>query len=183
MNARWIGRRLATIKVPQFDSLSGEAIHGELAMEMLKVYRQADSLKYLDESATRLLAEGQKAFEAYGLAPSPFIFDGRHTFVAVWQGTAAVSLTAIAFAMAGYECEPEEIGFIVRDCSPDDVRHATGQIANSYFEVTELASFVQNIRSAKYDDYVSDDLLRRLWSNRHHTAMLKLMTILQSLSA
>ena len=49
MNARWIGRRIATVKVPQFDNLLGEAIHGELAKEMLKVYRQADSPKYLDE--------------------------------------------------------------------------------------------------------------------------------------
>ena len=170
-------------KVPQFDSLSGEAIHGELAKEMLQVYRQAESPKYLDESATRLLAEGRKAFEQYGLASSPFVFDGRHTFVAIWEGTAAVSLTAVAFAMAGYECEPEEIGFIVRDCSPDDVRHAANQIANSAFSVTDLALFVQNIRSAKYDDHVSDDLLRRLWSKRHHTAMPKVMTILQSLGA
>lgn len=169
-------------KVPNFDSLSGEAIHRELAMEMFKVYRQTDSPKYLDEAAACLLAEGRESFDEYGLASSPFVIDGRNTFVALWEGTEAISLTALAFAMAGYECEPEEIGFIVRDCSPEDVQQAAGRIAESSFSSDDLASFVQNVRSAKYDDYVSDHLLRRLWSKRHHQAVPSVRNILRILS-
>ncbi|WP_245197890.1 DEAD/DEAH box helicase [Jiella mangrovi] len=169
-------------KVPEFDSLSGEAIHSELAREMLVVYGQSDVPRYLDESAGRLLLEGRSAFREFDLASTPFAYEGSNTFVALWEGAEAISLTAIAFTMAGYDCEPEEIGLVFRGCSPDDVRAAASKIANTPFTVADLASFVKNLRNAKYDDYVSENLLRNLWQKRHEGSICHVTNILRSLA-
>jgi hypothetical protein len=54
----------------------------------------------------------------------------------------------------------------VTNVDPDEVRGLLGKIGECP-PLTELASFVKNIREAKFDSYLPDDLLGRLWVERN----------------
>jgi len=169
-------------KVPIFDSLSGERIHRELARQMQTVYRAGDIPAYLDEVSKDLLREGRQEYRSSGLDQSPFMTTGSDTFVAMWEGSDMLSLTAIAFSMAGYECEAEDIGLLFRDCSPAQIKAVAQQLSKTELSVDDMAAFVLNLRHAKYDEYVPDSVLRTLWARRHSMLMASLEGVLHGLA-
>ncbi|HDZ72489.1 MAG TPA: DEAD/DEAH box helicase [Aurantimonas coralicida] len=168
-------------KVPRFESQSSERMHRELAREMRAVYRAQDVPAYLDDVAKDLLRESRQQYQMLGLERTPFVPAGSDTFVSLWEGTDMVSLVAIAFAMAGFECGAEDLGITVYGCSPADITSAAERLSELPISAVDLADFVENLRKAKYDEYVPDALMKGLWAKRSGSSIEALTTQLQIL--
>jgi ATP-dependent Lhr-like helicase len=67
---------------------------------------------------------------------------------------------------AGFECEAHDVGVTVFDVDPEDLGSFMASIS-ALPAPEEVAQFAENLRHAKYDDYVSEDLLRRDWVRRN----------------
>ena len=153
-------------KIPTFDRLAAEPMHDRLAAEMLAVYRDRDLPPYLDAAAMKLLSEGRALFEELGLATRRIVDAGRNAHVFLWHGTAVNAVFAILCASAGLECEAHDMGVTVTDCTAEELTRILSGI-DECPPIDALASFVETLRSAKYDAYVPDGLLRRLWARRN----------------
>jgi ATP-dependent Lhr-like helicase len=73
---------------------------------------------------------------------------------------------AIFIRSAGLECEALDVGVGVTDCSPDELRAVLGSVT-AFPSIEQLGEFVGNLRNAKLDDHIDEDLLRRLWCDRN----------------
>ncbi len=163
--------------VPTFDRLSVERRHDRLAQQTRSVYLSSDVPAYLDATARTFLAEGRRAFADYGLATKSMVTVGSDTQLFLWHGTDVNGLFAVMLASAGLECEANDLGVIVSDCSPEQLR-ATIASAGTCPAPSDLASFVENVRVAKFDEYLPDVLLRDLWARRfikHQATVTRLM--------
>ena len=153
-------------RLPKFDRLSSEPVHDRLVHEMRAVFRASDTPGYLDTAAAELLEEGRAAYATYDLDRQMLLPAQGDTHVLTWRGTAANSVLSIVFIAAGLECEVHDIGVTVSDCHPDQAL-AVVRSVKACPPIEDLAGFVGNLRTAKYDDYVPEPLLRRLWARRH----------------
>jgi ATP-dependent Lhr-like helicase len=153
-------------RVPLFDRLSSEALHDRLVAEMVEVYCGVDVPPYLDAGAAELLAEGRAAFTELGLADRRVVAAGRDAHLFLWTGTAINSIAAVVLHCAGFECEAHDVGVTVFDVEPEDLRSFLAAIA-AIPTPEEVAQFAKNLRHAKYDDYLSEELLRKDWVRRN----------------
>lgn len=153
-------------RVPLFDRLSAEPLHDELVGEMLQVLQGDDEPSYLDAVARKLLAEGRAAFEELCLRQRRIIAAGRDTHVFLWKGTVINGIVAVVLICAGFDCEAHDVGLTVFDAAPEDIRAFMAAVVKIP-TADEVAQFAQTLRAAKYDDYLSEELLQRLWVKRN----------------
>lgn len=160
-------------KLPRFDKLSIEPIHDRLAETMRSVLADTDMPSYVDHKALELLLEGRRAFVELGLADRPFVVSGKDTHIMTWRGSEKNDVLAILLRSAGLECEAHDVGVSVEDATPSEI---TAILSNTqrFPSPDELAQFVLDLRSAKYDQFVPEELLRRAWVNRAREACLSL---------
>ncbi|MBM7406243.1 MULTISPECIES: DEAD/DEAH box helicase [Sphingomonas] len=152
-------------KLPKFDPPTGEPVHPRLSQEMRHVLGSEDVPSYLDPAARAFLEEGRAAYRRLGLDRSCAIAAGRDTVLATWAGTAVNDILVVLLRSAGLECQADDVALEIADCSPDELRRLLSSITE--IPSTEaLASVVKNLRGAKYDQFVDEDLLRRLWAER-----------------
>lgn len=155
-------------KQPKFEGLGREPLHDRLVAEMREVFRASDVPLFLDTNAKPLLADGRAAYRELGLDRTPFVQAGNDTHVFLWRGTALSSMFGIALGTAGIECSVHDIGVSAADTAPDRVEAVVRKIAEGAAITADvLAASVGNLREAKYDEYIPDDVLRALWAERH----------------
>lgn len=168
-------------RVPMFDRLSSEPLHDRLVAEMLATYREAEVPAYLDSVGQELLSGGRGAFEELDLGRRRVIAAGKNVHVFLWRGSAINSIAAVILICAGFECEAHDVGFTVLDAEIDDVRSfLDGLVGIPPPDI--VAGFAENLRTAKYDNYLSDELLRRAWVNRNESLWPELQATLVALS-
>jgi len=153
-------------RLPKFDRLSLEPIHDRLALEMHAVFADTDVPAYLDATAMQLLLEGRAAFDDLGLCRRRFLQSGHDTHVLTWRGTAVNSILAVLLTSAGLECEAHEVGITVADVTPDEAQNLLDRIIECP-PLDDLAPFVKNLRGAKFDNFLPEDLLGRQWAARN----------------
>ncbi|HEY0313821.1 MAG TPA: DEAD/DEAH box helicase [Allosphingosinicella sp.] len=153
-------------RVPVFDRLSSEPLHDRLVAEMFATYQKVDIPAYLDPVAREMLAEGRAAFGERDLGRQRVIESGRNVHVLLWRGTAINSIAAVILICAGFECEAHDMGLTVLDAEIETVRSFLDGLAGIP-PPEVVAQFAENLRTAKYDSYLSDDLLRRAWVKRN----------------
>lgn len=154
-------------RIPRFDSLMGEPVHDRLAAEMRSVLSAADMPRYLDPSAAEFLRQGRAAFAALGLDMTRVLAAGKDTHVLTWRGTAANSVLAFALASEGLECVALDIGVTALGTTPEGVTVALAGLADRPPDVETVSGRVANLRTAKFDELVPENLLRRLWGRAH----------------
>ena len=169
-------------KIPKFDRLASEPVHDRLVQEMRTVFLDGAMPAYLDSQAADLLAEGRLAFHKMGLDARRFLQAGNDTHVLAWRGTAVTSILAVLLSSAGLECEAHDIGVTVANASAEDVLALLAKTPVCP-PIEDLAGFVQNLRHAKYDDFLTDDLLRSDWAARNANYRNAVTQVLQELSA
>lgn len=152
--------------IPKFDRLGREPIHDRLAAEMLDVVSGNEIPGYLDATARQSLIDGRAAFGDLGLARSRYLGAGTSTHVLTWRGTVLNSLLGALLTSIGFECEPLDIGVTLTGAALDDARDVIASL-DGCPPIEDLASVVTNLTTAKYDEFISDDLLRRFWVKRH----------------
>jgi ATP-dependent Lhr-like helicase len=155
-----------TGRVPKFDRLGQEPIHDRLAAELRAVLLSNDLPDYLDDNAKEFLAAGRAAFTLLGLQKSHFIDAGSATHVLTWRGTSANSLLAVLLTSMGFACETFDVGITLTGCPIDDAVDVIASL-DGCPPIDDLGRFVENLVVEKYDAYVPEDLLRRLWVRRH----------------
>lgn len=152
-------------RVPLFDRLSVEPLHDRVVAEMLEVYAGADIPPYLDPVGVDLLAEGREAFADLELGRRRIVAAGDDSHLFLWRGSEVNAVTAVVLTCAGFESEAHDVGVTVFGIAPDELQEFLSSIIGIPTP-DEVAAFAENLRTAKYDEYVSDDLLRRDWARR-----------------
>lgn len=170
--------RHASGKIPKFDSVANEPIHDRLAGMMRTVLVDDDVPSYLDAQAAEYLFSALETFRDLGLDNASFLVEGRDTHVLTWTGTEMNSVLAFALTAAGLECEVLDIGITVFETTPDTVAAFLEQIANAPLPIEDIAEFVENLRTAKFDELVPEGMLRQLWAAAHVEEAAKLPGLL-----
>lgn len=170
-----------TGRVPKFDRLGQEPIHDRLAAEMLAVLMSEDLPDYLDENAKELLAAGRLVFAEVGLQNSRFIDAGSATHVLTWRGTSTNSLLAVLLTSMGFACETFDVGITLTGCPIEDAFDVIASI-DGCPPIEDLGRFVENLVVEKYDAYVPEDLLRRVWVRRHELLREPMDQLIRELS-
>jgi ATP-dependent Lhr-like helicase len=154
--------------VPQFEPVGGEEIHDALIEEMRHVYESDDTPGYLDDVARSLLTEGRAAYHRLDLHRLSILEAGSQIHLFPWLGSAASSVFAVALATVGLGAEAHDLGITIPGVSANDVDSALRRIAGfSPDDLSKIESFAAGLRTAKFDEYISEDLLRRFWKRRN----------------
>ncbi|MGT2515522.1 hypothetical protein ACVOMT_15960 [Sphingomonas panni] len=98
-----------------------------------------------------------------------------------WAGTAVNGLLAILLTSAGLEAEVHDVGVTAVNISPAELTAVLGGLERCP-PVEDLASYVEGLRTAKLDDFVDEELLRRLWAVRHAKHRDRVTAILRQLT-
>lgn len=151
-------------RIPKFDNLALEPVHDRLVAEMFAVLQAEDVPAYLDKVSRELLAEARQAFRQMDVVRKPLIGSGRDTHILLWRGTIMSSVFAIALNAAGLECSTHDVGVTVADATVDEVAAILRMMADMpSMAVEDIADYVENLQTAKFDEHVPSNLLRRLW--------------------
>lgn len=167
-------------RLPRFDSSNGEAVHSRLSHEMRAVLDAEDIPAYLDPVARTFLRDGRAAYRRLGLDRVCAVAWGNDTLLATWAGTAVNDILAILIRSAGLKCEADDVALTVVSCTPEELRRLLKSMPD-FPSVERLSGFVANLRTAKYDAYVDEDLLRRLWAERARPARAEAIAVLDRL--
>lgn len=154
-------------KIPKFDNVVSEPVHDRLSREMRAVLETDDVPLYLDAVALDFLIEGRMAYRSLTLNEKRLLAAGKDTHLLTWRGSEANAVLAFALVSAGLECVVMDVGVTVIETEPDVVSAILKQIADAPPDIGAVSEFVENLRSAKFDEMVAEALLRRLWAKAH----------------
>jgi ATP-dependent Lhr-like helicase len=170
-------------KIPKFDNVMNEPVHDRLSAEMRAVLQDTSVPGFLDDAAKGYLSEGRVAFRQLGLDSGSLVSAGKDTHVFTWHGSDVNAVLGFAFASAGLECAVMDVGVTVLDTHPDVVLAIMKQIAERPPDIDSVAEFVENLQSAKFDEMVPEDLLRRLWTRSRQDVADRVARIVQGMVA
>ena len=146
-------------RVPQFYG-GGSLIHDCVRKEMRRVYMDDDSPIFLDATGRDLLAEGRRTFRRFNLCKQSLLQESRDTYLFPWAGDRILNTLALQFRAQGASVivDPPALRFL--STSPDSVRRYVDACASSArLDVNALATVVQNKKTEKHHNYLSEELL------------------------
>jgi ATP-dependent Lhr-like helicase len=170
-------------RVPEFDPSGSEETHTRLLVEMRRVYESADMPEYLNDPAKALLAQARDAYRRADLVRMNLVDSGTATHLFPWLGSAATSVIAISLAKLGIRAERHDLGIFIPDLDLRGAKDASAKLAE--FTSDDLSQIEENalgLCNAKYDEYVSDTLLRRFWGRRNAQLIAAIPQVAQQLS-
>lgn len=151
---------------PRFEG-GGIAVHTRVRTKMRETYLSSDVPRYLDATATRLLAEARAAFGMLGLSIEHLVPAGNHVVFFPWVGDRAMTTLALWFLTQGVEVEMSGVCLSLRECDMDRARAALtrgGQLAS--IDRLELAARAADLHREKYDRFLPTPLLLRQFAAR-----------------
>lgn len=167
-------------RLPHFEPVSGEAVHSRLSRTMRAVLSDEEEPSYGDAQTRAFLEEARAAYRSFGLDKRRMFEAAGNAYMMTWAGTAVNDLLAILVQGAGLECEANDVGIVAVGCGAD-------QLAQLFASVTEfptvenLSQCVENLRSAKLDEFIDENLLRRLWAARNREVRDEAIAVLLEL--
>ena len=167
-------------RLPRFDPVSGEAVHGRLAAMMRAVLDDDEAPSYADPQTRIFLAEARATYRRMGFDAHPAVEVGGDVHLMTWAGTAVNDLLALVVQAAGLECQANDVGVVVIGCRAEELSRMLTSLTE-FPSVESLSHFVENLRSAKFDEFIEDPLLRRLWAARNQPVREEAERILGSL--
>ena len=164
-------------RLPKFDPVTGEAVHGRLSAMMRTILEDGEEPSYADPQVRTFLAEARSAYRRLGLDARSVFEAGGDAYLMTWAGTAVNDLLAIVVQAAGLECEANDVGIVAVECCADELARLLASITE-FPSVESLSGFVENLRSAKLDGFIDENLLRRLWAARNVPVREEAITVL-----
>lgn len=152
--------------IPRFESLTSETLDDRLVAQVRQVLATEGPRTYLDGTAATLLREGQSTYDALDLKHRSFVAEGNDTLVLTWRGTALNDLFSAFFRAAGLECEAHDLGLTLADTTPEEAQ-AVVRGVSSLPPAADLCSFVGSLRQNRFDPFLDDNVLARLWVCRN----------------
>ena len=105
---------------------------------------------------------------------------GRTTHLFTWRGTAFNALAAVMFVSAGYQVEAHDVGVEVEGIEASELIAQVPRLLGM-LEIGRLSRSVEGLRRAKYDGYVSEELLRANWCRRNEGLLSELASFPESI--
>ena len=82
----------------------------------------------------------------------------------------------------GFACETFDVGITLTGCPMDDAFDVIASL-DGCPPIEDLGRFVENLVVEKYDSYVPEDLLRRLWVRRHEPLREPMTKLIRELAS
>ena len=135
-------------------------VHERVRAEMRSVLASDQVPPYLSATAAGLLSEARAAYARYQLTDCSILQAGPHTLLLPWAGSrSAITLTAQLCA-AGLDASNDGLIITVASVAADRVREYLQILVTAGpADPVALAVTVANKASAKYDEWINDDLL------------------------
>lgn len=144
---------------PQFTGGTG-GVHDRVRAEMQAVLDSEQIPRYLSATAASLLGEARAAYARYRLADHSILQTGPHTVLFPWTGSRATVTLAAQLSAAGLDASNDGLIITVANAATDHVRsHLQALAAVGPTDPVTLAATVANKATAKYDDWIDDNLL------------------------
>lgn len=151
---------------PLFLGSAGE-VHDVVRARMRRVLADSGLPRYLDAGARELLAEGRDTFAALGLDRKQVIEEDGDALLLLWAGDRVQSTVSVALAQIGRRVSTDGMVLRAERCSAHQLWSALGDLeADGVGDPLELASTVAIRRGAKYDEFLTDELLALDYASR-----------------
>jgi len=148
-------------RVPRFDGGEPGPIHDRLIEKMRDILLDRSIPIYLDPKAQSHLSEAREAFYQAGLATGSTAVDGEQILLFPWRGTSTLDALRFALRREGLSVTPLSIALGIPAKDRDQLLMALQTLRDaSVVDGSELAELDENLQRAKYDQYISRDLLR-----------------------
>jgi ATP-dependent Lhr-like helicase len=144
---------------PRFTSVKHPPADGIL-QEMRRIYEDTTIPPYLDKQAIELLVEARTTFDLMGLRHAAVARHDGQLLLFPWLGDRRQQALFLALAKAEIETTP--LGIAIGVAANDEIRlvDELGRLARTPPpDAFDLASYVKNKISEKFDIYLGDDLL------------------------
>jgi len=149
-------------RVPRFDGGEPGPIHDGLVAKMGIVFADSTSPVYLDPAARSHLDQGRQAFHQAGLASRPVAVDDDQILLFPWRGTTTLDALRFALRREGLSVTPLSIALGIPAKDRDHLLTALQTLRDATnINGAELAELDENLQRAKYDQYISRELLRQ----------------------
>jgi ATP-dependent helicase Lhr and Lhr-like helicase len=151
---------------PLFLGHGGE-VHDVVRARMRAVLAGSGPPRYLDSGARELLAEARDTFAELGLARTQVIEEDGDALLLLWAGDRVQSTVSVALARIGRRVSTDGMVLRAENCSAKKLWSALGDLeADGVGDPLELAASVAIRRGAKYDEFLSDELLALDYASR-----------------
>jgi ATP-dependent Lhr-like helicase len=157
-------RRLATLapspagKLPRFAG-TGWLVDGEIRRRMRRILSGDGEFSYIDETATHLLRCARGQFSKAGLDDSCLVERGGDSYLFSWTGD--VTRYTLKALLAYVGCKADALGIALRchQTPLGEFRRMLEAASAVDCDPIQLAAEVRNRESAKYDCFLSDELM------------------------
>jgi len=140
----------------------------EVVAEMRRVYQDVAVPQYLDETAIELLTEARETFDHLGLRQYSLRRHEDHILLFPWVGDRAQMALVLALAMQNVPATSNGLAVVVPVKYQDLLTVALPTLAEGPApDARALAQLVPDMKRAKYDGYLGDDLLARCYASEH----------------
>jgi ATP-dependent Lhr-like helicase len=149
-------------RVPRFDGGEPGPIHDGLVSKMRDTYLESTIPIYLDPVARAHLDQGREAFYQTGLASRPVTVDDDQILLFPWRGTTTLDALRFALRREGLSVTPLSIALGIPAKERNNLLTALRTLRDAtHVSGAELAELDENLQRAKYDQYISRELLRQ----------------------
>lgn len=135
-------------------------VHERVRAEMRSVLASDRVPRYLSATAAGMLGEARAAYARYQLADRSILQAGPHTLLLPWTGSRSVTTLTAELCAAGLDASNDGLIINVASVAADRVQECLQSlVAAGPADPVALAVTVANKASAKYDEWINDDLL------------------------
>lgn len=171
--------RHTSANLPKFDGGDLEPIHDRLVEEIRFVYQSSDIPSYLSISSKQMLLEAREVYARQNLANTGILEQNRNTHIFLWQGSLQCSLLTIVLLHYDLKSEHFYPGVItVHDINKSELLEIIRKLILEPPNLIDLSEHILNICDAKFDEYVSPEVLKSLWIKRNKLPLSQLMASL-----
>lgn len=168
--------RHTSANLPKFDGGDLEPIHDRLVEEIRFVYQSSDIPSYLSISSKQMLLEAREVYARQNLANTGILEQNRNTHIFLWQGSLQCSLLTIVLLHYDLKSEHFYPGVItVHDINKSELLEILRKLILEPPNLIGLSEHILNICDAKFDEYVSPEVLKSLWIKRNKLPLSQLM--------
>jgi ATP-dependent Lhr-like helicase len=147
-------------RVPRFEG-ERAPLHDLIVEEMHRAYLESDEPVYLNATARQHLLEGRAAFRELGLDQRSWISTGAEVYLFPWKGTHLLDALRLALRRWRMDVTTHRWCVVVDTADVERVFSALNDLVQSPPNPQILAAMDDNLRLAKYDYLLPEELLRR----------------------
>lgn len=156
-------------KPPKFCG-DGMSVQNLVRQEMFKIYKKGDykidingtKLDFMDETANSLFFEGLKLFNQLKLETNRVIGHGKHVYIIPWMGDKIVNTITMLLIKRGYKASNYAGVIELGNAYLDNIKeYLHSLITDISITDTDLAEFVKNKETEKFDNLLPEKLLNK----------------------